>query len=1425
MKNLLKHLLIGIFLFTITSELRAQTDNYALRFAGTGIVDCGIIQEINTASAFTFQTWINIDTWVDGASVVNFMDANQKGFSISLGSVTDNTLNIKIASATSSTAYINKNSNATVKLLPSGWHHLSVVYNGSAAADIDKLVVYVDDVKMILFGATGIPSNINPENPNLMMGTNFIGRMDDMRLWSIALTATELLRKNTISPYHEKLASVISYWKCDQFTSPSLVDYRLKHNGAFIGGVSREKVTDNALFFYRSVMTYMGLHNVARATVNNKHLLLNQNDIGMFGLDGNTDTGVATLGYADDQATFTNVDWREAPLTSAVVPTGNDKCQPELLTQIEQVTRSKTLYFKGTGSQMDCGSKFWSGNQKATFSTWLYVNTWTPGVSIFERTGTNGDLISLKMGTNDGEFIFTISAIVSGVRYTEVYPFTNEIVASGVTRYTKTTGTNQYWHYLNFAFNGANAIPVSLVWDQFNQTWATRQPVILNTAAVTSNAVVTSTMKIKTLPSFSSGNNIVGKNFDGYMDDITFWAADRTDSQRRSNDAYTNGLGIATSGVYYTISNLSAYYRADNGLNPGQDEMTFKSLLAIFLKQFAGYRGYRIRLSCTLSGSLSFVTLMTDNPSGRRDLLADNLAAICSKSNNGIYDFDGVDLDYEWSNTAAFQVGYGKFISRLKSKMPSGKILSVAASAGVCANFTQEAINNTDYFSSQDYGPHYVKFDYSNFTSVYTTYKGTSPAMPDNKMLLSYGSYGVGGVYQEIQSTSYTAFVNQITSPDQNSLPWTAAATSKTIYFCGATQVKQRAQFVMDKNIRGLMYFDMPSDVPATDSRSLARAHSQIIAANVDSIVEVSVPVVQNIAFSNATVSADAGTTLQMQVNFTPANGVNQHLNWTSSNPSIATVNANGLVTAIKQGVTTIQATTIYGNLSTSTQLTVNYVSATSVTIVGVPSSSISSGSILALSATILPTNSSSKSVVWSSNNPTIAEVTNDGTLIAHNAGNATITASIDAVTNSFNLTVVTCLKPVSSIAWNEATSTIFVGTTKFFQVNVLPIDATVSQLTWSSSNPAIASVNEAGLVSALTVGETVLTAKSIEGAKVITKTLNVVDILVGSITITNQKSTLTTGDILMLGTTFLPIDASVKRVIWSSSNDNIANVTSDGLVTAIYPGLVTITASAIDGSGISASFNMEVLKIPVQSISIAEGNVSMPKGTSRTLSANILPNNATFKDVTWSSSDQTIVSVSPSGILNALLQGNVTITMTSTDDGTKIASINVASTVALDSIKITNAPSRNLILDETYQLVLQFYPPDATNKAVNWSSSKSNVIYVYPLGLVEAFAYGTQTITAIAVDGLKKASCVITCAQQNTAVGNVHDNSLCKIWSVGAKLYANNLVGDIYVYNLQGTLIRTVLNRDAVHGVSFSNGMYIVKSVGITCKVVVSNK
>ena len=293
--------------------------------------------------------------------------------------------------------------------------------------------------------------------------------------------------------------------------------------------------------------------------------------------------------------------------------------------------------------------------------------------------------------------------------------------------------------------------------------------------------------------------------------------------------------------------------------------------------------------------------------------------------------------------------------------------------------------------------------------------------------------------------------------------------------------------------------------------------------------------------------------------------------------------------------------------------------------------------------------------------------------------------------------------------------------------------------------NKNILSLNEDGSINADNIGDTSMAIQVGNQYKVIT--VSVVDgIKISSIKLSETKHVFNSyNESYKPKLEVNPSNATNKEIIWKSSDNYVARVSSDGTVRAQKTGKCKIIGYLMDGSNVTVSYDA-IVDIKAKSIEFSNSSYKITD-TAQTPSftPKILPENTANKNVTWKSSDTSIATVSSGGVIKAVSNGTCKIIAT-TKDGTNLsASMDVivdikAKSVVLDktSLKITSKNSIN-------KLVATVTPSQA-NQKVAWSSSNGNIAKVDSKGRVTPVSNGTCKIIATTTDGTNiTASCDVT--------------------------------------------------------------------------------
>jgi uncharacterized protein YjdB len=363
------------------------------------------------------------------------------------------------------------------------------------------------------------------------------------------------------------------------------------------------------------------------------------------------------------------------------------------------------------------------------------------------------------------------------------------------------------------------------------------------------------------------------------------------------------------------------------------------------------------------------------------------------------------------------------------------------------------------------------------------------------------------------------------------------------------------------------------------------------------------------------TTIANNGGTLQMLADVFPTNANNRNVRWsvTTGGTGVANIDPNtGVLTAVANGAVIVRATAqdgsgIFGETPiVLTNQTGSFVPVNSITVTGQGGATTitTNGGSLQMLANVLPLTASNRNVTWSiatggtgtgNINP------NTGLLTATTNGTIIVTATAQDGSGVFGQATITLSNQspifITSIQvfGNGGQSAITTNGGQLQMVAIItPSNATNQNLTWTVNDPTIATINTNGRLQALDNGTVLVTATAqdgtgISGSAVITVS-NQTNILVNLVQVYSPSgSTIinTVAGQLLLDAYILPNNATNQNITWASSNPAFATVDASGNVTAVSNGVVTITATATDGSGASGSLNIEVTNQGVAVINI----------------------------------------------------------------------------------------------------------------------------------------------------------------------------------------------------------------------------------------------
>lgn len=352
--------------------------------------------------------------------------------------------------------------------------------------------------------------------------------------------------------------------------------------------------------------------------------------------------------------------------------------------------------------------------------------------------------------------------------------------------------------------------------------------------------------------------------------------------------------------------------------------------------------------------------------------------------------------------------------------------------------------------------------------------------------------------------------------------------------------------------------------------------------------------------------------------------------------------------------------------------------------------------------------------------------------------GTQTVTVSYSGFTCSFDIKI----NPIEAaeISLSDTEISLGIGKNKTIIATVSPDNTTDKTLAWTSDNETVATVSSDGEITGVSAGTAVIeckTANSLSGKCTVT-----VGGKAEGISIDKDKTDIYVGDTVKLEATITP-ESSDSVVSWSSDNEDVAAVSEDGTVSGVSDGTAVITCEA---DGFTAQCTVTVNK-HAETISLDSSEMSLKKGDTYKLTATLTPSDAK-EEITWTSENTDVVTVSDDGTVTAVGKGETVITA-NTSNGLKtsctVTVINTVSGISLDKSQVILNKGKSSTLTATLT------PSDAEEK-ITWSSDNTDVVVVSENGNVTALEKGTAVITAKTESGFT-AQCTVTVLVPSTEI------------------------------------------------------------------------
>lgn len=511
-------------------------------------------------------------------------------------------------------------------------------------------------------------------------------------------------------------------------------------------------------------------------------------------------------------------------------------------------------------------------------------------------------------------------------------------------------------------------------------------------------------------------------------------------------------------------------------------------------------------------------------------------------------------------------------------------------------------------------------------------------------------------------------------------------------------------------------------------------------------------------AFDKSVTSLFEGDTLQTVLE-RAGNAREGTLTFKSSAPHIATVDANGLVTGVSKGRVSITATLKNGKRTFTCSISLailrqvetvalksehlNVFAADDPLIAHLvpednarPVLLLPPGRSYTLQSDVQPSTASDRTVIYTSSDEAVLTVR--GKVIKTVApGTCVLTVASKQNPEVCEEWLVIVAQPITGMKLIAASSDLYVGDMTFLFADITPADATLSAVTWKSENEKVAVVDAFGTVTALSRGYVTLRATALDGSgRYATINLQVKQ-KPEAITLSESEMTLAVGSPKNLKATVAPQNADEKALVWSSSDESVATVNSQGRVTPVAPGSCVITCESAAFSGVNASCTVNVYQ-PVTKVAFPDKTASVNVGETITVFWQTSPDNATNPAVSFSSSNEKIATVDAYGNVYGVKRGSCTITATAKDGSGKRGTIKVNVLQPVTGVHMYSDTIMVGVGETEYgQAVLE--PADASNNRMTWTSADPDVAEVSGnrnKPAVTGIRWGETTITGITEDG-----------------------------------------------------------------------------------------
>lgn len=540
------------------------------------------------------------------------------------------------------------------------------------------------------------------------------------------------------------------------------------------------------------------------------------------------------------------------------------------------------------------------------------------------------------------------------------------------------------------------------------------------------------------------------------------------------------------------------------------------------------------------------------------------------------------------------------------------------------------------------------------------------------------------------------------------------------------------------------------------------------------------------------------GKSVTLKATVKPKNAKNKKITWSSSNKKVATVTSKGKVAGKKNGTAKITAKVSGTKLKAVCKVTVGQ----PVKKITVKTASLTlyEGESSQIKTVISPAKASNKKVAYESSNKAIATVSSKGKITAKKEGNATIKVKAKDGSRKTATVKVSVKKKgtetqtiaVTGVSLTPQNLVMGLDEEKQLTATVSPNNATNKKVKFSvASGESVVTVTENGKVTAKAPGKAVVKVVTEDGKKEASCSIEVQAVLRGiSVQTESGASVIEVGNTEKLIVKPIPESSQIKALEFKSNKEECATVNEEGVITAIKNGSFTITVTATDEDGQKVSEEIDLrVGTKVQELELNFTETTMFTGEEKQIEATVKPVTANEKKILYSSDNETVATVTETGLIKAVSAGTANITATTKDGGIeKVCKITVEEAGIVKTV--SSQEELNTALQTEGLQILKIETEEAVTLDIPEGNYANTALIV---NAKEAHIENAAMFKNIKIESVG----------QNTFVEKAEGNAIYYGAPTGTVQVAEGAVS--YIYLVEGAEQLKLLNNGQIAGVTLN--------------------